>query len=63
MNTTQRKTVAIYILGEQGKVAIAYTLKNAWATKIQIASLKASRANIIVDTLEIAYEALNMKPG
>jgi len=63
MNTTQRETVAVYALDEQGKVAIVYTLKNAWATKIHIADLKASIASITVDTLEIAYEALNMKLG
>ena len=58
MNTIRRTTVIIRLLDDAGKVAMQWTLNNAWPTKITSYDLKSDGNEIAIETLEIAYEQL-----
>ncbi len=60
MNTIKRRDVLIKLLDEQGKVTMSWTLRNAWPTKISSTDLKSDGNEVAVDTLEIAYEDLDI---
>ena len=60
MNTIKRREVLIKLLDEEGKVTMQWTLRNAWPTKISSTDLKSDGNEVAVDTLEIAYEDLEI---
>lgn len=60
MNTIKRRDVLINLLDEDGKVTMQWTLRNAWPTKISSTDLKSDGNEVAVDTLEIAYEDLDI---
>ena len=60
MNTIKRREVLIKLLDEEGKVTMLWTLRNAWPTKISSTDLKSDGNEVSVDTLEIAYEDLEI---
>jgi phage tail-like protein len=43
-----------------GGVTMQWTLRNAWPTKISSTDLKSDGNEVAVDTLEIAYEDLDI---
>lgn len=63
MNTVKRRTVLIKLLDETGTVTVQWTLYNAWPTKITGTDLKADAHSVAIDTLEIAHETMDVKPG
>jgi phage tail-like protein len=63
MNTIKRRTVLIKLLDETGKVTMQWQLNNAWPTKIISTDLKSDGNEVAIDTLEIAYENLNITNG
>ncbi len=64
MNTIERQTVVIKLLDEKNGVAVKWTLKNAWPTKITGTDLKSDGNEVAVDTIEIAHEGLTIaNPG
>lgn len=64
MNTIKRQTVVIKLLDEQNKVAVKWTLKNAWPTKITATDLKSDANEVAIDSIEIAHEGLTIaNPG
>ena len=63
MNTIKRETVIIRLLDEDGKVAMQWTLNNAWPTKIISTDLKSDGNEVAVETLEIAHEQIIIKNG
>ena len=60
MNTIKRRTVVINLLDEAGAPKMAWTLNNAFPTKITVADLKAEGNEIAVESLELAYETLTI---
>lgn len=61
MNTIKRQTVTIKLLDEKDNVAVTWTLKNAWPTKITATDLKSDANEVAIDTIEIAHEGLSIK--
>lgn len=61
MNTIKRQTVTIKLLDEKDNVAVTWTLKNAWPTKITATDLKSDANEVAIDTIEIAHEGLTIK--
>ncbi len=57
-NTARRHTVRIEILGEDGKPVTAWTLNNAWPTKVSSTDLKSEGNEVAVESVEVAYETL-----
>ena len=60
MNTIKREDIIIRLLDEEGAVTMQWTLKNAWPTKISSTDLKAEGNEVAIDTLEVAYEDLEI---
>ncbi len=63
MNTIQRTTVVIKLLDKNGSTTMTWTLKNAWPSKITATDLKSDRAEVAIDTLEIAHEGITIANG
>jgi phage tail-like protein len=61
MNSISRRTVVIHLLDESGAPKMVWTLLNAWPTKITSTDLKSEGNEVAVETLELAYEALEVK--
>lgn len=56
-----RETITIQLLNEMGKPTMVWTLHNAWPTKITSTDLKSDGNEAAIDTIEIAYETLEVK--
>jgi len=63
MNTIARRTVVIDLLDETGTPKMVWTLHNAWPTKITSTDLKSENNEVAVETLELAFETLEVKVG
>lgn len=58
MNTIKRHPVEITLLDENGAPQMAWTLNNAWPTKISGVSEESEGNEIVVESVEIAFESL-----
>ncbi len=58
MNTIKRQPLTIRLLDESGNSAVRWNLTNAWPTKLTLADLKAEGGEVVVDTIEFAYESM-----
>lgn len=63
MNTISRRTVVINLLDESGAPKMVWTLHNAWPTKITGADLKSESNEAAVETLELAFESMEVQAG
>jgi phage tail-like protein len=63
MNTLVRKTMTIRLLEESGAPTMAWTLANAWPTKVTGTDLKSDGNEVALESVEIAYEALMLATG
>jgi phage tail-like protein len=61
MNTIARRTVVINLLDENRAPEMTWTLHNAWPTKITGADLKSDGDEVAVESIELAYEAVDVK--
>lgn len=60
LNTIERKTVTIELLNETGGTTMKWVLHNVWPTKITSTDLKSDGNEAAIDTLEIAFESLEI---
>jgi phage tail-like protein len=60
MNTIQRVPITIRLLDETGAPTMAWTLANAWPTKISGTDLKSNGNEVAVETIEISHEGLTI---
>lgn len=60
LNTIERKSVTIELLDEKGSTTMKWVLHNAWPTKITSTDLKSDGNEAGIDTLEIAYESVEI---
>lgn len=58
MDLIKRETVTIKLLDETGAPAMVWTLSNAWPTKVTGTDLKAEGNEVVVETIELAYEGM-----
>jgi phage tail-like protein len=58
MNTAPRQTVVITLLDDSGAPQTTWTLTNAWATRITTAGPDAVAGEVVVDSVEMAYETM-----
>jgi phage tail-like protein len=61
MNTISRHAVVIDLLDENGEVKMTWTLHNAWPTKITGTDLKSDGNEVAVESIELAYETMDVK--
>lgn len=60
MNTIKRQTVVISLLDETGAPKMAWTLNNAWPTKITGTDLKSEGNEVAVESIELAFETMTV---
>jgi phage tail-like protein len=63
MNTIKRITVVIKLLDEENKIAMQWTLTNAWPKKITSTDLNSNGNEVAVESMEIAHEGINISTG
>jgi phage tail-like protein len=56
-----RRIVVINLVDEGGKTMMTWTLNNAWPRKVAGADFKSDGDQVTVDSIEIAYETLEVK--
>jgi phage tail-like protein len=61
MNLIKRRTVVINLLDEGGSPKITWTLNNAFPTKITGTDLKSTGNEVAVESIELAFETLDVK--
>jgi phage tail-like protein len=60
MNTYKRASIVISLLDEGQAVAMSWTLKNAFPTKITVTDMKSDANEIAVETMELAHEGIEL---
>ena len=55
-----RLTVTVSLLNEKNEATMVWTLNNAWPTKITSTDLKSDGNEAAIDTIEIAYESIDI---
>ncbi|MFT5253803.1 MAG: phage tail-like protein [Flavobacteriales bacterium] len=63
MNTIKRQTIIIKLLEEAGGVIMQWTLNNAWLTKITSTNLKNDGNEIVINSIEIAHQGIELTNG
>lgn len=58
MGTIDRRDITISLLDETHSPLIVYTIKNAWPSKVQSASLKADATEVAIETMTITHEGI-----
>jgi len=61
LNTIARKTVIISLLNEKAAPMMTWTLTNAFPVKMQATDLKSDASEVAIESLELAYETLDVK--
>jgi|SRR5215207_1369337 len=57
----KRRVVVVNLLDEGGNPKMTWTLNNAWPSKVSGTDLKSDGNDVAVETVEIAYETLEVK--
>ena len=60
LNTITRRTVVVNLLDETGNPKMVWTLNNAFPTKVTGTDLKSEGNEVAVESVEIAYETLQV---
>jgi phage tail-like protein len=55
-----RRTVTIKLLDDEHKPVMTWRLLNAWPTKLQAGDLKAQANEVLIETLELVHEGLEI---
>lgn len=58
--TFKRRVVVVKLLDEGGKAKITWTLNNAWPTKVTGTDLKSDGNDVAVESVEIAFETMDV---
>lgn len=60
-NTVERREVIISLLNEEHKPVITWNLKNAFPVKYTPGDLSASKSEVLIESIELAYESFTVK--
>jgi phage tail-like protein len=63
LNTIERRPITISLLNEKHEPVIAWTLQNAWPTKVSNTDLKATGNEVSIESIELAHEGITIKKG
>ena len=61
LNVIKRRTVIIQLLDEGAAAKMTWTLRNAWPVKVSGTDLKSDSNEVAIESVEIAYETLEVK--
>ena len=60
-NTVKRRDIAIMLLNEEQEEVITWNLKNAFPVKYDGGSLNAAKGEVLIESLELAYESFEVE--
>jgi len=60
LNQVERRDIVIKLLNENHEPVFAWSILNAWPTKIQASDLKSDGNEVAIETLELAHEGLKL---
>lgn len=60
-NTVERRSVNIMLLDENHKAVVTWALNNAFPVKYDAGSLNASKGEVLIESVELAYESFTVK--
>ena len=60
LNTIERRDIIIKLLNEEHEPVMAWTIKNAWPSKVQSSGLKADGNEVAIETIELVHEGLTV---
>lgn len=55
-----RRDITIKLLDEEHQPVITWAIRNAWPCKLQYADLKADASEIVIESMELVHEGLNI---
>lgn len=61
-NTVERRDIKIMLLNEDHEAVLTWTLVNAFPVKYDPGSLNASKGEVLIESVELAYESFSMIP-
>ncbi|PCK08961.1 MAG: phage tail protein [Alteromonadaceae bacterium] len=56
----QTKTILINLLNSEGQSSMTWTIVNAYPIKWSVADLKSQESNVLIETIELAYQYFNV---
>lgn len=59
-NTVKRREIAIMLLNEEHEPVITWNLKNAFPVKYDGGTLNAAKGEVLIESLELAYESFEV---
>ena len=59
-NTVERRSIKIMLLNEDHEAVITWTLNNAFPVKYDPGSLNASKGEVLIESIELAYESFTV---
>jgi phage tail-like protein len=62
-NLSARRSCALKLQDASGKTLITYVLSEAWPSKVDIAGLKAGASEVVMETVEIVCDRIEMQPS
>ena len=58
-----RRTCILKLLNASGQTLLAFTLENAWPSKVDIAGPQSGQSQVMMETDEFVCESILMQPG
>ncbi len=60
LSSVERRDITISLLNESHEPIIVWKIKNAWPISLKYGDLKAMRSDILIESLEIAHEGIDI---
>jgi len=60
LNTIERRPITISLLNAKHEPVIAWTLQNAWPTKVSNSDLKATGNEVSIESIELVHEGITV---
>ena len=57
----ERRDIIISLLNEDQSPVLIWTLNNAWPISLKFAELNAMKSEVLIESLEIAYQGINLE--
>jgi phage tail-like protein len=60
LNTVERRDVTISLLNENHEPILVWRVRNAWPCKYSVADLQANSNDVLIESIELAHEGLEV---
>jgi phage tail-like protein len=60
-NTVERREIKIMLLNEEHNAVVTWNVKNAFPVKYDAGGLNASKGEVLIESVELAYESFTVE--